>query len=108
MSVLNEEEAIHFIKSYGFRVDEESVKEWIKENNKKANRTCESRPINENDLYSYNNWCVVKGTAYEEGIDDKTKIARLLEEVSLLKKEIEDLKGEKRHLENQLGKNDWI
>ena len=108
MGVLNAEEAIRFFKSYGFRVDEESVKEWVKENNKKANKACESRPIDEDDLYSYIDWCVVKGTAYEEGIDDKTKIARLLEEVSLLKKEVKALKDEKRHLENLLGMNVWI
>jgi hypothetical protein len=108
MSVLNPEEAIRFFKSYGFGVDEESVKEWVKENNMKANTTCESRPIIERDLYRYNDWCAVKGTAYEEGIDDKTKIARLLEEVTLLKKEVEDLKDEKRHLENLLERNNWI
>lgn len=99
VSVLNAEEAIRFFKSYGFKVDEDSVKEWVEDNNKKANTICESRPIVEDDLYRYNDWCFVKGTAFEEGIDDKTKITRLLEEVSLLKKEMEDLKDEKRHLE---------
>jgi len=92
MSVLNAEEAIRFFKSYGFRVDEGSVKEWVEDNNKKANTTCESRPVDEDDLYRYNDWCFIKGTAYEEGIDDKTKIARLLEEVTQLKKEVEKLK----------------
>ncbi|WP_088049438.1 hypothetical protein [Virgibacillus dakarensis] len=108
MSILNAEEAIRFFKSYGFRVDEGSVKEWVKENNKQANTTCKNRPIEEQDLYRYNDWCYVKGTAYEEGIDDKTKISRLLEEVSLLKKEVEYLRDEKHNLENLLGMNDWI
>jgi hypothetical protein len=108
MSVLNVEEVIKFFKSYGFRVDEESVREWVKDNNKKANRTGESRPIIEDDLLRYNHWCIVKGTAYEDGIDDNTKITRLLEEVELLRKEVQHLKNEKYDLESLLGKNNWI
>ena len=108
MSILNAEEAICFFKSYGLKVDAKSVKEWVEEDNKRANSTCESHQIVETDLYRFNDWCLVKGTAYEEGIDDKTKIARLLEEISLLKKEVESLKDEKRHLENQLEINDLI
>lgn len=45
----------------------------------------------------------MKGTAYEEGIDDQTKIARLLEEVNGLKSEIAVLKKEKEQLEDRLG-----
>jgi hypothetical protein len=108
MSLLNTEEAIRFFNSYGFRVDEGSVKEWVEENNKRANSMGETRQIVEDDLYRYNDWCYVKGTAYEEGIDDKTKIKRLLEDVSLLKKEVESLKEQKRHLEDLLGMNDLV
>lgn len=107
MGVLNVEEAIRFFKSYGFKVDKNSVREWVKENNKKANGICESRPVVEDDLYRYNDWCFLKGTAYEEGIDDDTKIARLLEENSLLRKERDDLKREKSYLENLLKKSDF-
>ncbi|MDQ0254608.1 polyhydroxyalkanoate synthesis regulator phasin [Evansella vedderi] len=108
MSVLNQEEVIKFFKLYGFRVDEVSVREWVKENNKKANTSDKIRPTIEDDLLKYNHWCIVKGTAYEEGIDDQTKISRLLEEVELLRKEVEDLKNEKYDLEKLLGKNTWI
>lgn len=108
MGILNIEEAIHFFKSYGFRVDEKSIKEWVNENNKKANSNGESRPIDEDDLYRYNDWCLTKGTAYEDGIDGITKIARLLKENFLLKKEIEKLKKEKLILEDLLGMNDWF
>lgn len=106
MSVLDAKEAIRFFKSYGFRVDEESVKEWVEDKNQKAELTCGSRPIVEEDLYRYNDWCSVKGTAYEEGIDDRTKIARLLEEVTQLKMEVKNLKSEKQRLKNQLGMHD--
>lgn len=107
MSVLNAEEAIRFFKSYGFRVDEKSVKEWVKETNKKENVASVYRPTNEDDLYSYNDWRFVKETTYEEGIDDKTKIVRLLEDVFQLRKEVENLKNEKRYLENLLGMSDF-
>jgi len=60
------------------------------------------RQVIEDDLYRNNDWCRVKGTHYEEGIDDKTKIARLLEEVASLKKQVEQLKSEKLILEAQL------
>ncbi len=108
MNVLNAEEAIHFFKSYGLRVDETLVIQWVKENNEKAVRPFENRPIVEEDLYIYNDWCRVKGTAFEEGIDDTTKIIRLLEENLLLKKEVEKLKAEKQRLEDSFGLNDWI
>lgn len=108
MRVLNVEEVIKFFKSYGFKVDEISVREWVKDNNNKANTHGESCPIIEDDLLRYNHWCIVKGTAYEEGIDDQTKITRLLDEVELLRKEVKDLKNDKYDLENLLGKNNWI
>ncbi|WBX79472.1 hypothetical protein PD280_17480 [Virgibacillus salarius] len=44
-----------------------------------------------------------EGTAFEEGIDDQTKIERLLEEITDLKKQIVKLQEEKAELEDQLG-----
>ncbi|MGM0838328.1 MAG: hypothetical protein ACQEV7_19520 [Bacillota bacterium] len=85
MSVYNAEEAIQFFLTYGFRVDEELVNEWVTEKNRNVSLTGENRQIVEADLYSYNEWCLVKGTAFEEGIDDETRITRLLEEVSELR-----------------------
>lgn len=46
-------------------------------------------------MYNFSDWLRVKGTAYEEGIDDKTKIVRLLEEVADLRQE-----NAKLHQEN--------
>ena len=108
MSVINAEDAIHFFNSYGLKVDERSVIEWVREHNKKSDVYSQSRQIVEDDLYSYNDWCMVKGTAYEVGINNETKISRLLDENTLLKQEIEKLKDEKKQLEMFLGLNDWI
>jgi hypothetical protein len=103
MSVINAEEAIRFFKTYAFRLDEVSVKEWAEEYNKNADTPCESRPIEEKDLYTYNLWSVLKGTAYEDGIDDKTKIVRLLEEIAELKQKNSELHKEIQILELKLG-----
>ncbi|ESU34270.1 hypothetical protein G3A_02030 [Bacillus sp. 17376] len=103
MSVIDAEEAIRFFKTYGIKFDEESVKEWAEDYNKSADIACESRQIEERDLYTYNHWCVLKGTAYEDGIDDKTKIARLLEEIAELKQKNSELNQEIQILESKLG-----
>lgn len=54
-------------------------------------------------VYNFSDWCRVYGTAYEDGIEDQTKIDRLIKEVFTLKKEIETLKAEKAVLEDSLG-----
>lgn len=107
MSVIDVKEAIQFFKSYGFKVDENLVKEWVKDTNKLESPSSKIRPVVEDDLHRYSDWYFVRGTAYEEGIDDKSKIARLLEEVSLQKRQIVDLEKEKRHLEELVGLNDF-
>ncbi|KGA96884.1 hypothetical protein BALCAV_0213390 [Alkalihalobacillus alcalophilus ATCC 27647 = CGMCC 1.3604] len=107
MNLLNAEEAVQFFNSYGLKVDEKSVKEWIKDMEMKAPAN-KNRPMIEEDLHCYNHWCFVRGTAYEEGIDDTTKIERLVEENFLLKKEIEKLKKEQDLLEEALGMPDKL
>jgi len=83
-------EATNFFRSYGTECDVNEVKEWIT-NTPNLDR---GDQVDEWDLYAFNNWIQCKGTAYEPGIDDKTKIERLLEEISELKKENEALKEE--------------
>ncbi|NMD72872.1 hypothetical protein HHO41_21900 [Bacillus sp. DNRA2] len=103
MSVLRMNEVTRFLKVMGTRFDEESVQEWLNECNKAANDKYNSRGMTEDDLYDFNEWLRCKGTAYENGIDDKTKISRLLDEISNLKQEIETLISEKRILKEIIG-----
>jgi cell shape-determining protein MreC len=49
----------------------------------------------------------VKGTAYEEGIDDKTKVNRLLEEIEHLENRIGQYAEENHELREQLGLNSF-
>lgn len=94
--------ATKYFRSYGVKCDETLVEEWLN------STALKNRPRNgfcEDDLYDFNEWCRWKDTAYEEGIDDQTKITRLLEEINELKTEITNLKKEKEVLQNQLGIN---
>lgn len=106
MKVIKAEEAIRFFRTYGFRVDEEQVKEWVTESNKIANEAgaCDhGAPITEEDLHQFNEYWMLKRTAYEEGIDDKTKIVRLLDEVAELGRKISKLETENDKLKLDLG-----
>ncbi|WP_077215148.1 hypothetical protein [Bacillus dakarensis] len=100
MSVLALTEVTKFFRSYGIKCDKELVEEWINTTSNKENL---SDCVCEDDLYNFNEWCRWKGTAYEEGLDDQTKIARLLEEVKDLQIEVSALKKEKEELELKLG-----
>lgn len=99
MSVLTLGHTTKFFRSYGIKCDDQLVEEWLKT----IPTEDLSNQVSEDDLYDFNEWCRWKGTAYEEGIDDQTKIARLLEEINELKSEISLLKQEKENLEVKLG-----
>jgi len=92
--------AIKFFNSYGVKCDNKLVEEWLKSysiNNGLPEDFCEK------DLYAFNEWYLWKDTAYEEGIDEQSKIERLIEEINELKSEVASLKEEKEELQNQLG-----
>jgi hypothetical protein len=95
-------EVVLLFRSYGLKDGEDIIVEWMKET-RKENTGGANRPISEGDIYRFNEWSKRRGTAYEEGIDDKTKIDRMFEEICDLRKEIEELKMEKALLERQLG-----
>lgn len=101
MSVIKAEDVIRFFRLY-FKVDEELVQEWVEERNAKTNISDIRLEIDEDDLYEFNDWCRWKGTAYEAGIDDNTKIGRLLEEIRDLKDKIDTLETENKILLDQL------
>ncbi|WP_026562902.1 hypothetical protein [Bacillus sp. J37] len=94
MSELALTKTIKFFRSYGLKCEEKLVEEWLKATSTTKDS---SHQVGEDDLYEFNEWCRMKGTAYEEGIDDQTKIARLLEEMNGLKSEIAVLKKKKNN-----------
>lgn len=92
-------EATKFFHSYELKCNENLVQEWM---NKKSIKHIGSQ-VTEDDVWEFTEWWRRKGTAYEEGIDDQTKINRLLEEITRLKKEKSSLEKKKTDLELQLG-----
>lgn len=83
-------EAARFFRSCGTECEESTVEKWIVD----TPTIGRDNPVDECDLIAFNDWLRSKGTSYEPGIDDQTKITRLLEENSTLRKEIESLREE--------------
>lgn len=98
MSAFTAMEITEFFDSYGSMCDEKLVQEWMDD----PNTRIINNPICEDDLHRFNDWYRWKGTAYETGINDQTKIARLLEEITKLKKEIEALEEVNRELDEHI------
>ena len=98
--------AIKFLRSYGVKGEDNDkfVEEWLNSNPARKEL---GEDFCEDDLYDFNDWCKWKGTAYEKGIDDQTKMERLLEEISELKNEINALRGENNELEARLRINSF-
>lgn len=91
-------EATRFFQIHEVKCDEELVNEWMDKNQVGYDLKSERDAISEWDMYNFSAWHKVRGTAYEEGIDDKTRIERLLEEIADLKSENTKLQQEKYDL----------
>ncbi|MBU9711143.1 hypothetical protein [Evansella tamaricis] len=100
MNLFTTKEVTKFFQSYDVKCDEKLVEEWM---NSLPARKNPSATVSEGDLYQFDGWYRLKGTAYEEGIDDQTKIARLLEEIDELKGKLKEVQREKNDLEDKLG-----
>lgn len=103
MNTFNLKEVTMLLHSYGFKCDTEMVSRWISEGNIKDTGNGGAYEVLEEEVYGFINAYRWEGTAFEEGIDDQTKIERLLEEMEDLKKQIAKLQEEKAELEDQLG-----
>lgn len=91
-----------FFRSYELKCDEKLVGEWMDDNPVGRELKDLRSELDEWDMYAFSDWCSVRGTAYEDGIDDQTKIARLLEEVANLKKKNDELQKENSELISKL------
>ena len=62
------EEVTLFFHSYGLKCEKEVVKAWLDEEKSKSDNSIINEQINVNEdyIYSFNDWCRWKGTAYEE------------------------------------------
>lgn len=103
------EEAASFLRSeYGMEYKDESVTskkvaEWVEQGLIKATGDRNHIAIKLEDLEEFVEDCQWEGTPYEKGIDDQTKIERLLEEVMELKRENIRLQEENAEYALKLG-----
>lgn len=107
------EEAANFLRSeYGMEYKDKSVTskvvtEWVEQGLIKATGDRNHLAIELEDLEEFAEECQWKGTPYEKGIDDQTKIKRLLEEVMELKRENMRLQEENTKYVLKLGIGDF-
>lgn len=101
MNTFSVSEAVKLFQSFGIHdCDEKLVQEWINETSK--NNQVTSKQLYRQHFNEFQHWYRVKGTAYEQGLNDKVRIVRLFTEISSLKRKIVVLKREKEDLEDQL------
>lgn len=104
MTILAEREATSILHSYGIKCSIKEVRQWMVEGRIKSSEREGSYTVEEDEIYRFLHHYRWEGTAYEPGIDDKTKINRLIEEIEDLKQKISQLHNKKAQLEEQLGK----
>lgn len=103
MTSLTEKEATLLMHSYGIKCDRELVKAWLCEGKIKGTERNGVYSVKEDEVYNFLESYRWEGTSYEKGIDNQTKIARLLDEVNDYRKRIEELEKKNSELKNQLG-----
>lgn len=87
----------------GMCCDKEMVEDWLQNGTLNNNKVDHLYHIQEQDLKNFMYDFRWNGTAFERGIDDATKIERLLQEIQELKEQVSQLHTEKMKLEIQLG-----
>lgn len=95
-------EATRFFRSHEVKCDEKLVGEWMDKCPVGRDLRGLRDDIDEWDMYNFSDWFRLNGTAYEDGIDEQTKIARLLEEVAQLREKNEKLQEENFKLVSKL------
>ncbi|MFY3791284.1 hypothetical protein ACOQFO_06245 [Ureibacillus sp. MALMAid1270] len=96
MVVLDEKEATLLMHSYGMKCDVQLVMQWLKEGRLSGIEVGGRYTIEEKAVYNFLEDYRWEGTAYEQGIDDQTKISRLLEEVEDFRQRVMELEKEKQ------------
>lgn len=92
--MITAKEANRFFRSHEVKCDEDLVSEWMDKCPVGRKLRDFKDEVDEWDMYNFSDWSRLYGTAYEEGIDDQTKIARLIEEIAHLRKKNEELQLE--------------
>jgi hypothetical protein len=108
MAHLNIEEAIILLRACGRRCDEYKVEQWLNEGKLNGTESEGIYTINEEEVYKFLEAYKWEGTAYEKGLDDKTKVSRLLEDISYFRQKIIELENENRELKEKLSRSEIL
>jgi predicted RNase H-like nuclease (RuvC/YqgF family) len=81
----------------------EKVKQWLDEGKLKGTVVNGIYNIKEEEVHNFLEDYRWEGTAFEKGIDEKTRIDRFLDEAAEYRKRIEELEEENQELKDQLG-----
>lgn len=95
------------MESNGEKVTTTIVDGWVEQGLIKSNGDRINRTIDIADLEDFVEDCRWKGTAFEKGIDDQTRIKRLLDELFRLRVENERLQKENYEYALKLGIGDF-
>ena len=103
MDILTESQAIALIRSYTeCRSDE--VKQWLVNGEIEGTIFINGMYfIAEDDVYQFLEDYRWKGTPFEDGIDEETRMKRFIEEIEMYKNRISELLNENSELQRQLG-----
>jgi predicted site-specific integrase-resolvase len=97
----------HHITIDDIRINEQIMEEWLRSGEIQGVQERDGGwKVSEDEIYRYIYSLQWEGTAYEEGIDDKTRIDRLYKEVYELRKQIRELQQENYELRVKLGVSD--
>ncbi len=104
--MLTVKEALCVLDDHYITSSEQMIRRWLRQGKLKGIRSQNRKDgwrICEKELYRFMESLQWEGTAYEEGIDDATKIKRLLEEIKELKLQIQKLEKINEDLNTKLG-----
>lgn len=104
MKILNINEIKEIILDLGLTCDHQKVESWLSDGSIKSIQDGNVYEIIEQDIEDFVFNSLWNGSPYERGIDNETKIDRLLEEIASLKAKVSKLQDEKHELELELGK----
>jgi hypothetical protein len=102
MGMLDVSKTTLLMHSFGMKCDKYQVEQWINKGKLKGIEIESKYLVEEDEVYNFLEDYRWSGTAYERGIDEKTKIARLLEEIDEFRQRIKELEDENRALREKL------
>lgn len=108
MPNLDVKEAMVLLRACGRRCNMHKVEQWVMEGKLKGTESEGIYTFDEEEIYRFLDTYKWEGTAYEKGLDDKTKVSRLLEDISYFRRKVIELENENRELKEKLSLSEFL